>query len=196
MSLPAEAPPDPRQLRRLMRARRRALRSGQRKAAAARLALQVARSPLFLRARRVALYLAADGEIDPAAIRRIAWRLGKQVYLPVLHPRQQKRLAFVQFGRGECLLPNRFGIGEPAALAGRVRPWQLDLVLMPLVAYDASGGRLGMGGGYYDRTFAPLQGDCRWPRRPALVGLAYRFQQVAALPQRPWDVPLRRVYAG
>jgi 5-formyltetrahydrofolate cyclo-ligase len=196
MSLPAAAEPDLRQLRRQMRARRRALRPGQRTSASIRLASQVTRSVLFLRARRVALYVAADGEIDPAQVLRAARRQGKQVYLPVLHPLRKGRLAFVAFGRSERLRPNRFGIAEPATLAGSVQPWQLDLVLMPLVAFDAAGGRLGMGGGFYDRTFGPLLARRCGQRRPVLAGLAYRFQQVGVLPQRPWDVPLQKVYAS
>lgn len=182
---------DPRTLRRQLRARRRALGPGRQHAAARRLARTVAASPLFLQARRLALYLAADGEIDPAPLARLAWARGKQVFLPVLHPLWQDRLLFVAWRPGDRLARNRYGIPEPAALAGQVAPWQLDLVLLPLVGFDAAGNRLGMGGGYYDRTFARR---LDWPRKPRLCGLAHRCQQVERLPVRPWDVPLERVF--
>jgi 5-formyltetrahydrofolate cyclo-ligase len=68
---------------------------------------------------------------------------------------------------------------------------KLDVVLLPLVAFDRRGNRLGMGGGFYDRTFAPRgRGRVSAPR---LIGLAHGFQQVAELVDQPWDVPLRGV---
>lgn len=194
--MPALPPlPDPRVLRREMRAHRRALRASQQRAAARRLARAVTSSVLFLKARRIAVYMAADGEIDPAGICRKAWQLGKQVYLPVLPSHGDSRLSFLRYKERAQLRVNRFGIPEPRLSAGRVQPWQLDLVLMPLVAVDAAGNRLGMGGGFYDRTFnARLQAT--WPRRPRLAGLAHTFQCVPALVANPWDVPVGRVFTG
>src|SRR5687767_13746260 len=84
---------------------------------------------------------------------------------------------------------NRFGIPEPTGR--RCAPQQLDLVLLPLVAFDRRGARLGMGGGFYDRTFAFLRVAGR--RKPRLVGLAHHFQEVAQLPREPWDVPLAAI---
>lgn len=186
---------DPRLIRRTMRARRRALRPVQQRAAARRLAHRVAASSLFRAARRIALYIAADGEIDPATLCRLAWARGKTVYLPVLHPLHRDRLLFVAYGPRDRLRRNRFGIPEPAALADVVAPWQLDLVCTPLVAFDAAGNRLGMGGGFYDRTFDRERARC-WPRQPRLCGLAHAFQQVPALSANPWDVPLDRIFTG
>ncbi len=184
---------DPRTLRKLIRARRRALRPAQQRAAARRLGRTVVASQSFRAARRIALYITADGEIDPAPICRAAWRRGKQVFLPVLHPLRHNCLIFVRYRESDRLLPNRFGIPEPTLLRHSIAPWQLDLVLMPLVAFDAAGNRLGMGGGFYDRSFAVTKA-LRWPRRPRLCGLAYRLQRVAALPVNSWDVPLARVF--
>jgi 5-formyltetrahydrofolate cyclo-ligase len=100
-------------------------------------------------------------------------------------------LVFVGWRPGGELRRNRFGIGEPR---GPRLPWRrLDLVLLPLVAFDAGGGRLGMGGGFYDRTFAALRARRGQWQRPALVGLAHGFQRVAALPREAWDVPLAAV---
>ena len=184
---------DPRTLRKRMRASRHRLRPAQQRAAAQRLCHCVLASCSFRAARRIALYIAADGEIDPAPICRAAWRRGKQVFLPVLHPLHRDRMIFTRYRESDHLLPNRFGILEPSSLRHRVAPWQLDLVLVPLVAFDAAGNRLGMGGGFYDRSFAVVQA-LHWPRRPTLCGLAHRLQQVAALPVNSWDVPLARVF--
>ncbi len=118
------------------------------------------------------------------------WAAGKRTYLPVLHGR---RLWFLPYDSETPLARNRFGILEPDVSPKRRRALEaLDMVLVPLVAFDEQGNRLGMGGGYYDRTFAYLLGRRRWTR-PLLVGVAYEFQCSAALPTRPWDVPLQAV---
>lgn len=115
------------------------------------------------------------------------WSMGKRTYLPGLHGQE---LWFLPYTRYTPLCRNRFGIPEPdAPPRSRCLRQALDLVLMPLVAFDESGNRLGMGGGYYDRTFAYLLNRRRW-RRPMLLGVAYEFQCVESLPTRHWDVPL------
>jgi 5-formyltetrahydrofolate cyclo-ligase len=180
-------------LRRRLRAQRRALTPAQQRAAAHRLARTVIRSVEFARARHIALYLPVGGEIDPGPIAARARARGKRTFLPVLHPLAHDRMLFVAWDERTILRRNRLDIAEPASLRGAVRPWQLDLVLAPLVAFDGRGNRLGAGGGFYDRTFARVR-MARWPRRPLLCGLAHAFQQVPALPVRHWDVPLQRVF--
>lgn len=170
-----------------MRRRRRALSAGAQRAAARRLAQRVARRPWFLHARSVAFYLAADGEIDPGLLLQRALELGKRVYLPVLRP--GGGLWFGVYRPGVAMRANRFGIAEPLRHLRRDGS-RLDLVLMPLVAFDRRGGRLGMGGGFYDRTFAGARSG---RRRPRLVGLAHSFQEVDTLPCESWDVPLAAV---
>lgn len=181
---------DPAALRREMRRQRRGLDARARRVRGEQLARHVAASEWFRRSRRVAAYLAADGEIDPAPLLECAWARGKIVYLPVLDPLRD-RLWFAPYRPGDELARNRFGIPEPVSTnRRRMTPWALDLVLMPLVAFDTNGARLGMGGGFYDRTFAYVRTRRRW-RKPRLLGLAYEFQKVAALPHRPWDIPLQ-----
>lgn len=118
---------------------------------------------------------------------------GKAVYLPVLHPFRSGRLWFVRWRPGEPLRMNRFGIAEPMIRANRLRPARhLDLVIVPLLGFDATCRRLGMGGGYYDRSFAFTARHLR-ARRPFLVGLAGEHQQVTSLPRRAWDIVLDAV---
>jgi len=175
------------EVRAAMRRRRRALTPPERERYADRLARRLCASPLVLRSRRVACYLANDGEMDLAPLIKRLWCYGKQIYLPVLHG---PALWFMPFAPDTPLAHNRFGIPEPD-LSARHRPAlrTLDLVLMPLVAFDPMGNRLGMGGGFYDRTFAYLSACPAWAR-PRLIGTAYEFQRVPALAARPWDVPL------
>jgi len=185
------APPSTRrELRAALRARRRALPTSVRRAAAERLATQLLPLPELRRAGRIAFYLAADGEIDPWPAARRLLDAGRRCYLPVLCERPVPRLRFSCYRVGTALKRNRFGIGEPVGPAGRAaQASRLDLLLVPLVAFDGAGNRLGMGGGYFDRTLAYLRQQRDW-RRPRLVGVGYAFQQVAALPVCAWDVPL------
>ncbi|HKJ08574.1 MAG TPA: 5-formyltetrahydrofolate cyclo-ligase [Gammaproteobacteria bacterium] len=180
-------------LRRRMRRQRRALTPSQRIEAAWRMADHLAASALFRNSRRIAAYLPADGEMDPEPLMERAWELGKTVYLPVLVPFGHNRLWFAPYRPGDRLMSNCYGIDEPRIVhRGRISATALDLVLAPLVAFDARGNRLGMGGGYYDRSFGFLRRRRHW-QKPRLVGLAYDFQQVEALPAQPWDVPLTAV---
>ncbi len=161
---------------------RRALSPRQQRQAALALRRQLARHPLFRRARHVALYLPNDGEIDPRPLLAEARRRHKQVYLPVLKAWPRTRMVFQRFDAHERLSSNRFGIAEPRPRPDRQRPvWALDLVLMPLVGFDDRGGRLGMGGGFYDRSLAYLRMRKNW-HKPTLLGLAHECQKVDRLP--------------
>lgn len=165
--------------RRRLRSELRALRRGLCPTArrrAERVALsRLRRLPCFRRARRIAIYQARDAELDPCALSACS---AKQFFLPVLHARG---LRFAPATRPRSRR-NRFAIPEPLARY-RLRPAELDLVIVPLIGFDAHGNRLGAGGGYYDRSFA-------LHRPPALVGLAFACQQVAALEAAAWDVPM------
>ncbi|MBF8781594.1 5-formyltetrahydrofolate cyclo-ligase [Pseudomonas fulva] len=179
------------QLRRLLRTARRALSPSQQRQASLGLYRRLAQDPLFRRARHIALYLPNDGEIDPGPLLREAQRRGKRTYLPVLHAWPRTRMVFQRFDRGERLRANRFGISEPLVDRRRQRPiWALDLILLPLVGFDEMGGRLGMGGGFYDRSLA-YQGRRKTWKKPILLGLAHECQKVRRLDQASWDVPLR-----
>jgi len=177
-------------LRAEMRARRRAISRRERARRANALARHLGTSLRVRGARRVACYLCNDGEIDLGPFLELLRNSGTQVLLPALHNRA---LWFLPYGRDTRLAPNRFGIPEPDVAAHtRCRARDLDLVLMPLVAYDDAGNRLGMGGGFYDRTFSYLKYRSFW-RKPLLIGVAYELQRLESLPARPWDVPLNGV---
>lgn len=181
------------QQRRQLRARRRALDPRERERRSAALSRHLFNQPLFRNSRHIAVYLPSDGEVETTAIIEYAWEMGKLVYLPVLVPFLHNRLWFSRYDPDTLLVRNRFGIGEPRAVhRQRVLTHALDLVLTPLVGFDAEGNRLGMGGGFYDRSFGFLGRRRHW-HKPRLVGLAYDFQQLPQLPAQPWDVPLTAV---
>jgi 5-formyltetrahydrofolate cyclo-ligase len=172
-----------------MRSRRRELSPAQRDHAAAALVKTVAGLREFQDARHLAVYLSMDGEIDPAPLVSHMRETGKQLYLPVLATDATDILNFAAWQPDAPLYPNRFKIPEPRP-DNLLAPAELDLVFMPLVAFDAKGNRLGMGGGYYDRSFAFLKSAAR---KPLLIGLAYEFQRVPSLAAETWDVPLAGV---
>ncbi len=186
-------------MRRKMRRARASLSAGQRHTAARGLARQLHALPELVRARRIGVYQPHGGELDVLSGLSGMVRRHRQLFLPALDPLRPGLLRFVAWTSDTQLVSNRFGIVEPCLRRHAATAlWSLDVLLMPLVAFDEQGNRLGMGGGFYDRTLAELQ---RYPRRPALWGVAYDFQRVAALPVADWDVPLdgvitdSRIYA-
>lgn len=183
---------DARQLRQQLRALRRALDGTQRQQAAQALIGHLVHWPVWAAAVHIAGYWACDGELDPAPLLEHAWAAGRQVYLPVL--RDDHGLGFAPYRPDTPLHRNRFQIPEPAVSAAHwLEPAQLDVVLTPLLAFDRTGTRLGMGGGFYDRAFAFLRDPAYNGHRPTLLGLGYQCQQTAFLVRQPWDVPLDAV---
>jgi len=181
------------QLRRVLRQRRRALSRSQQRLAARNLYRQLAQSPQFRRARHIALYLPNDGEIDPRPLLREAQRRGKATYLPVLKRWPRTKMSFQRVHPHESMTRNRFRIAEPQDLPARQRKvWTLDLVLLPLVGFDEQGGRLGMGGGFYDRSLAYRQLRKNW-HKPTLLGVAHECQKVDRLALASWDIRLQGV---
>lgn len=175
-------------LRAEMTARRSALGAAQRVAAADGVARSLARLPEFMIDPQVAGYWAVRGEVPlNLAIAPLALR-GQRYFLPVLDEHVPRGLRFAEFSSGTAVVANRFGIPEPCDTEMRAGK-QLDVVLVPLLAFDGRGNRLGTGGGFYDTTFAFLRDQSR-PARPLLVGIGYAFQQVESLGVESWDVTL------
>ena len=140
-------------------------------------------------AQHIALYVSFDGEISTEKLIKTLWAQGKQVYLPVLHPFNPNHLLFLRYLPDTPMLKNKFGIWEPKLNVQSVLPLEeLDILFTPLVAFDKQGNRLGMGGGFYDRTLQHWQKSSLIP-----VGLAHQCQQVEQLPTEAWDVPLHQI---
>lgn len=183
--------PDPATTRRELRRLRRDLPAAERATAHGTVCAALSAEPSLRRARRIGAYLAQGSELDLEAYLRASLERGREVYLPRLMA-SGGRMRFARYEPDMSLVRNRFGIPEPGRDAPTVGARFLDAVLLPLVAFDATGTRLGSGAGYYDRCFAFRAGRRAWIA-PLLVGVGFACQEVPRLPRQPWDVPLDAV---
>lgn len=150
-------------------------------------------TPWFRQGHRIAFYAAMPGELDLFSLVRESWRRHKTCYLPVCFSwATQRTLRFFPYTKQTPLFSNRWGISEPRIHLPAVPVWTLDIVFIPLLAFDRAGHRLGYGKGFYDRTLARLN-RFSVGKKPLLVGVAYAFQGVDQLPAQPWDVPLDKI---
>ena len=139
-------------------------------------------------ANTVALYLANDGEVSPNQAIRLFTQQARTILLPVMHALKPNQLNFQVFTESTDLVANKFNILEPKLSVADTYPLaQIDAIVMPLVAFDLTGNRLGMGGGFYDRTLSQIH--CLTVR-PLLIGLAHDCQQELSIPAQPWDMTL------
>ena len=176
-----------RQLRQSLTERRRALTPAERISAAQGLRRSLELLPEYFTDNRVAGYWASQGELPLNLVMPPLAARGQQFLLPLIGADQQLR--FARWQAGDAVQPNRYGIPEPVAPAELLEPFQLDLVLVPLLGFDRRGHRLGYGGGYYDRSFAFLREQTR-PTEPLLVGIGYALQELPQIRAEAWDVPL------
>ncbi len=180
-------------IRQQMRQQRNALSPQQQSDAANKVERLIVSGHLFRNSRHIACYIANDSELDLALLIERIWLANKVCYLPVLDSIHKNRLWFAPYHPESEMRLNRFGIPEPMCKKSElVRAQSLDLILTPLVAFDKVGNRLGMGGGFYDRSLAFLLRRRHW-HKPRLCGVAYDFQCVNRLPRQAWDVPLRAI---
>lgn len=174
------------QLRRELRAVRKAVAPCVARGAAARAAVHLLRLLRDRRVSRVGVYLAAGSELDTEALIGALQRARVAVMAPTVDRRNEGHMRFAVLRRGTPLRRARFGIREPASRRGP--PMRApDVLVLPLIGFDARGTRLGSGAGYYDRWLAR-----QW-RRPFCIGYAYARQAVTELPREPWDIPLDAV---
>ncbi|HAU1202165.1 TPA: 5-formyltetrahydrofolate cyclo-ligase [Legionella pneumophila] len=139
----------------------------------------------YRQAKRIALYFAVNGEVDLTFLWKSAPLQGKYCYFPVLN--NDSTLSFLPATPNTPFKTNKYNIPEPDVDIELALPIdELDLIIMPLVAFDAHCTRLGMGSGYYDRTLSNKS-------KAHLLGVAYQFQRVDYIEPRPWDVPLDAV---
>lgn len=179
------------QIRKEMRLARRSLSNEQQQLDSEKLLTCLIQSTKVQQANKIAISLAFDGEIQTMPFIKWCWRNNKQIYLPVLHPFSKGHLLFLHYTPETEMFTNKYGISEPKLNLQLICPTkQLDVIFTPLVAFDKQGNRIGMGGGYYDRTLAP------WFKNkivPYPIGLAHDCQLVNKLPIESWDVPLPEI---
>ena len=189
----AESADADRAARRRLRALRQSMPAAARAAAERAIAARLRRLGLARPGLRVAAYLAMPGEASLDNFLAVAAAAGTRLYVPRVTSRRRRTLEFVELAPGSSLRRGAYGIAEPSRRGRPVRTGQLDVVLVPLVAFDRDGHRLGMGAGYYDRALAPRRDRNRAYRRPKLVGIAYSCQELASITPRAWDVALDAV---
>lgn len=177
-------------LRKIVRARRQQLLPREQLQASKKLLRLLSSHKKIQTAKTIALYLANDGELDMHLFINWCWQQKKKVFLPVLHPFCSGHLLFLQYEKDTVLVENCYGIAEPILNVGKVCPLnQLDVLCTPLVAFDDTGARLGMGGGFYDRTLANWQVK----NAPYPIGIAHDCQKVEHIPIEYWDIPLPEI---
>jgi len=168
-------------IRHAMRRRRRALRPTDVAAAGAAVADAVLALAAVRDAAVLLAYVDSDNEIPTDALIASALAAGKRVFLPRF---DGERMVFAEHRLGDALRPGAFGIREPQGDPGEPGLPATAVAVLPLLAWDDAGGRIGRGGGHYDRAFAG-------PDRPrCLIGLAYAFQHLPRMPRDPWDLRL------
>jgi 5-formyltetrahydrofolate cyclo-ligase len=147
-------------------------------------------------AKKIAIYLANDGELNTQPYINWCWKNEISVYLPVIHPFSKGNLLFIRYTETSILIKNKYGISEPKLDVRNIIPVdKLDIIFTPLVAFDPQGNRLGMGGGFYDRTLATwyLQYQKNNKTKPMPMGLAHDCQKVNTIPVKTWDIPLPKI---
>ena len=172
--------------RELARDARAALSVDERDDASAVIAAKVIRAAWFQRAKYIACYLPAPDEVNTWEVISRAWAMKKRVFAPVIE--KNSHMQFQEICPESTLKPNRFGLLEPSG-GDIVTARMLDIVLTPVVAFDEHNHRIGMGGGYFDRTFSFLRNRRAW-MHPKIVGLAFACQKVEKIQPNPWDIPL------
>lgn len=176
-------------LRKKVRHLRNSLTPEQQHSAAQMLCQKLCNHPKIKTAQHISLFLSFDGEIDTRPLILALWQQKKSLYLPVLHPFSPGHLLFLHYTPETPMVSHPFGIQEPRLNVQSVLPVsQLDVIITPLVAFDAQGNRLGMGGGYYDRTLKNWRNNGSYP-----IGVAHDCQQVDALSCEDWDIPLPEI---
>lgn len=187
---PSSPHPEKSTLRRKLRQQRAALLPLARQRAELQAARQAKANGWLRPGKRIAAYIPVGSEFSPWPLILLALHRGVEVYLPQV-PARGRQLRFVRFDEHSRWVEGQYGI--PELISGQsCLPRQLDSVFLPLLGFDASGGRLGQGGGYYDATFAFRRNRRHW-KKPRLIGLAFACQQVEALPKDHWDLHLDAV---
>jgi len=177
-------------LRSSLRKKRQELSTEQQMAASLALFNMLGNQDFFRVAQRIAFYQVADGEIDPRMLLDLALSEGKSCFLPVIQQDNPEFVSFAPYDANTELVPNKWGIAEPPG-SEVISPTNFDVVFVPLVAFSEDCFRMGMGQGFYDRTFSFKIFNRR--SSPMLVGLAHECQLIDSFPVESWDVRLDAV---
>jgi len=177
-------------LRSSLREKRQELSPEQQKTAAASLFGILGNQDFFRVAQRIAFYQVTGGEIDPRMLLDLALSEGKSCFLPIIQQDNPEFVSFAPYDANTELVPNKWGIAEPST-SEVISPTNFDVVFVPLVGFSKDCFRLGMGKGFYDRTFSFK--IFNRPSSPMLVGLAHESQLVDSFPVESWDVRLDAV---
>jgi 5-formyltetrahydrofolate cyclo-ligase len=172
------------------KAERRSMSPSERSRASRRISDRFLNSRYFLASDAIGCYVSTWDEVDTSAIIERAWRAKKRIFLPVTSA--HGKMTFHETLPETELTRNHFGLWQPVA-GKAIDVNNLDVVVTPLVSFDSQGNRIGMGGGYFDRTFAFL-GNRQYWHRPKLIGVAFECQRAEKISPNPWDIPVFRVF--
>jgi len=183
------------EIRKQTRALRMTLSQSFQNKAATQLTEQLKNHAKIINAQHIAIYLTNDGELNTNDFINWCWQQSKSTYLPVIHPFNKHNLIFLKYQQKTLMNANKFNILEPKLDVTQIIPANhLEVIFTPLVAFDKTGARLGMGGGFYDRTLAPIQRVNQSDKaKPAIIGLAHDCQEVSNIPTEDWDIPLPEI---
>ena len=193
------------QIRQLIRTKRQNLSHIDQKELSGDLLTQLTQRTDVLAAKNIAVYLANDGELDPMLFIHWCWQQNKNIYLPVIHPFSPGNLLFLHYHQNSEMQSNKYGILEPKLDVRLIKSINdIDIIFTPLVAFDLTGNRLGMGGGFYDRTLSAWFKHYRYVdeekhayerklTKPYPIGLAHDIQLIDAIPSQLWDIPLPEI---
>jgi len=184
-------PRNRKQLRLQIRQARKDIPANYARQASYKFSERIAEQPAYQNANRVAGFLAFDGEADPAPLMDRAIQENKLVFVPIIVGKE-KPLLFAPWTRQSRLKKNAVGILEPdVPQAQLIEAHELECVITPLVVFDENCNRIGVGGGFYDRSFAFLQ---QAPESSTvLIGMAYEMQKVDKIEVEPWDIRLNAI---
>ena len=198
-------------MRQSIRTKRQQLSVTEQNQASSHLLSRLCQHGIIQSAQRIAIYLAVDGELNTLDFIHWCWKNNKEVYLPVIHPFSPGHLLFLKYDTSTVMTLNHYGIEEPKLDVRNIAPVnEIDVILTPLVAFDAKGNRLGMGGGFYDRTLARwfektqqaklgiklehrLDNKKAEKIKPYPIGIAHDCQQVDNITTEHWDIPLPEI---
>jgi 5-formyltetrahydrofolate cyclo-ligase len=188
----------PRQIiRKAIRQQRQSLDDIEQSEASVNLLKQLISNERVKEAQHIAIYLANESELDAHLFIKWCWEEKKSIYLPVIHPFSEGQLLFLKYDKHTKMQINQYGIHEPKLDVTAIKlVSDIDIIFTPLVAFDQIGNRLGMGGGFYDRTLARWFNEFQSNKltKPYPIGIAHSCQKVDNIPCEIWDIPLPEIY--